>query len=343
MVVLFESYGNFTSGQTSYRALISRKSRGTITLTNKEFLFKSEKDNIIFHLRTNDIQNFSIKNRFKLPTIELISVQGTRYSFYPHKKERSSLTTSKKVTEELFRELTRSTFKKESPILFETIGSLKNSDSEEGFFTSETLTGVIFLNEDYLSFKPFTEKSITQISILNIINISSDTSKPGSVVNIQTKNGKSYSFITLKKHIGRYINDKGKTERLLELIDSAKLYKTSEQTRLQKEEQEKIDRIKSMMKVSNNIRLDMIRTALEMDEKLFTEKVFQWAKQFNFLIDGDYLIINQDTVADFFNDLSTRTNILSRRGLKIKCRYCEKLIEYGARICSYCGKETYNS
>ncbi len=343
MVVLFESYGNFTSGQTSYRALISRKSRGTITLTDKEFLFKSEKDNILFHLRTNDIQNFSIKNRFKLPTIELISVQGISYTFYPHKKERSSLTTSKKATQDLFRELTRSTFKKENPILFETIGSLKNSDSEEEILNSEALIGVIFLNEDYLSFKPFTEKSITQIPILNIINISNNSSKSDPTVNFQTKDTAFYSLMTLKKHIGRYINDKGKTERLFKLIDQAKAYKTSELTRLQKEEQEKIDRIKSMMQVSNNLRLDMIRTALEMDEKLFTEKVFQWAKQFNFLIDGDYLIINQDTAADFLNDLSTGTNILSRRGLKKKCRYCEKLIEYGARICSYCGKETYNS
>jgi len=342
MVVLFESYGNFTSGQTSYLALISRKSRGTITLTDKEFLFKSEKDNILFHLRTNDIQNFSIKNRFKLPTIELISVQGISYIFYPHKKERSSLTTSKKATQDLFRALTRSTFKKENPILFETIGSLKNTDSEEGNFTSDTLTGLIFLNEDYLSFKPFTEKSITQISILNIINILSDTSKSGPVVNVLTKDGKFYSFITLKKHIGRYTKDKPKTERLFELINQAKIYKSSEQTRLQKEEKEKIDRIKSMIQVSNKLRLDMIRTALDMDEKLFTEKVFQWAKQFNFLIDGDYLIINQDTATEFLNDLSTGTNILSRRGLKIKCRFCEKLIEYGAKICPYCGKETTN-
>ncbi len=343
MVVLFESYGNFTSGQTSYRALISRKSRGTITLTDKEFLFKSEKDNILFHLRTNNIENFSVKNRFKLPTIELISVQGISYTFYPHKKERGSLTTSKKATEDLFRELTRSTFKKENPILFETIGSLKNSESEEAIFTSKILTGVIFLNEDYLSFKPFSEKSITQISILNIINISRDASKSGPAVNIQTKDGKFYSFTTLKKHIGRYTKEKAKTERLFELINQAKIYKSSEQTRLEKEEKEKIDRVKSMMEVSHKLRLDMVRTALDMNDKLFTEKVFQWAKQFNFLIDGDYLIINQETATDFLNDLSTGTNILSRRGIKIRCRFCERLIEYGARICPYCGKEIINS
>ena len=343
MVVLFESYGNFTSGQTSYRALISKKSRGTITLTDKEFLFKSEKDNILFHLRRKDIQNFSIKNRFNLPTIELISVQGIDYTFYPHKKEKSSFATSKKATEELFRELTRSTFKKENPILFETIGCLKNNSSETGLLVSEPLTGIIFLNEDYLSFKPFEEKSINQILILNIGKTTNDTSKLGPSVDITVKDDKFYSFYALKKQFGRYVKDTLKTNRLFELINQAIAYKTSEQTRLEKEEKEKIDRIKSMIQVSSKLRLDLMRTALEMDKKLFAEKVFQWAKQFNFVIEGDYMLINQDTTSDFLNDLTTESSILSRRGLKIKCRFCEKQIEYGAIICPYCGKETIDS
>jgi len=291
----------------------------------------------------NDIQNFSIKNRFKLPTIELVSIQGINFTFYPHKKEKSSLTTSKKATEELFRELTRSTFKKENPILFETIGSFKRSNSEQGILPSETSTGIIFLNEDYLSFKPFAEKSISQILILNIVNLSSDTLKTGPSVDIQAKDGKFYSFVALKKQIGRYTKDKAKTDRLFELINQAKFYKTSEQTRLQKEEREKIDRIKSMIQVSSKLRLDMMRTALEMDEKLFAEKVFLWARQFNFIIEGDYLLINQDATAEFLNDLATESSILSRRGVKIKCRFCESLIEYGAMICPYCGKETIDS
>lgn len=343
MVVLFESYGNFTSGQTSYRALISKKSRGTITLTDKEFMFKSEKDNILFHLRMKDIENFSVKNRFNLPTIELTSVQGNTYTFYPHKKEKSSLATSKKATEDLFRELTRSTFKKENPILFEAIGSFKNSALEEGLLNTDALIGMIFLSEDYLSFKPFAEKLITQIPVLSIINVRCDLLKVGLTVELQTKDEKYYSLFSLKKQMGRYIKDKVKTEKLCELINQAKIYKLSEQTRLENEEKEKIDRIKSMMEVSNKLRLDMIRTALDMNEKLFTEKLFQWAKQYNFLIDGDYLVVNQETASDFINDLSRGPNILSRRGIKVKCRFCEKLIEYGVKICSYCGRDTTNS
>ncbi|MBY9020604.1 MAG: hypothetical protein KGD67_06080 [Candidatus Lokiarchaeota archaeon] len=340
MVILFESFGNFTTGQTSYLALVSRKSRGTITLTEKEFLFKTEKDKIIFHLRFRNIQNFEMKTRFQLSIIELISVQGILYTFYPHKNEKSSLATSKKATENLFRQLTRSTFKKESPILFETTGSFRDYDLNEGVAMLDSQKGIIFLNEDFLSFKPFTEKSIYQISILNILKIVFDTSNIGPALNIQTKEGKSYTLMVLKKKLKMYTKDKSKTEKLYELLNQAKLYKSSEQIRLRREEQEKIERIKSMMEVSNRLRLDMIRVALDMDEELFTRKVFQWAKEFNFLIDGDYLIINQESYKEFIEDLSVGTNILSRKGLKMKCRFCEKLIEYGLSICPFCGKET---
>lgn len=342
MVILFESFGNFTTGQTSYMALISRKSRGTITLTEKEFMFKSEKDKIAFHLRFRDVQNFALKTRFQLPTIELVSVQGILYTFYPHKKEKSSLATSKKATEDLFRQLTRSTFKKESPILFETTGSFRDYDLTGGRAVSDSQRGIIFLNEDFLSFKPFVEKSIYQIPIMNIIKILIDTSNIGPAVNIQTKEGKSYTLMALKKQLKMHTKNKPKTEKLYELLNQAKIYKLSEQIRLEKEEQEKIERIKSMMEVSSRLRLDMIRTALDMDEKLFTQKVFQWAKEFNFLIDGDYLIINEDTAKEFIEDLSVGANILSRRGLKIKCRFCDNLIEYSAKICPHCGKETIN-
>ena len=199
MVILFESFGNFTSGQTSYMALVSRKSRGTITLTEKDFLFKSEKDKITFQLRVNDIQNFAMKTRFQLPTIELVSIQGILYTFYPHKKEGRSLAASKKATIDLFRQLTRSTFRKESPILFETIGSFRTHYLNDATVELDSQRGIIFFNEDFLSFKPFTEKSIFQIQILNILNILIDSSDNGLAVNIQTSEGKSYALIALKK------------------------------------------------------------------------------------------------------------------------------------------------
>ncbi|MHA1486669.1 MAG: hypothetical protein ACTSSC_05810, partial [Promethearchaeota archaeon] len=213
-------------------------------------------------------------------------------------------------------------------------------DMDEKLFTHKVFQWAkefnFLIDGDFLSFKPFTEKSISQIPILNILKIVFDTSNIGPAINIQTREGKSYTLMVLKKQLKMYAKDKSKTGKLYELLNQAKIYKSSEQTRLEKEEQEKIERIKSMMEVSNRLRLDMIRVALDMDEKLFTHKVFQWAKEFNFLIDGDFL------AKEFIEDLSVGANILSRRGLKIKCRFCEELIEYGAKICPNCGKETTN-
>jgi len=342
MVILFESLSNFTTGRTSYLALVSKKSRGTITLTDKEFSFKSEKDNILFQLRIRDIENFSIRNRLRLPTIELISVQGIVYTFYPIKTENRSLSRSKKSTEELFRQLTRITYKKESPILFETKGGFMVNGSTSENSASETLNGIIFLNEDYLFFKPFNEKTIYQIAILNIQRIMKENTNLGPSVKIQTNQNRIYSYIALKKQLGLYVKDKSKTKKLFEIINQAKIYKTSEQIRLEKEDKVRIERVKSMMEVSNRLRLDMMRIALDMNEKTFTEKVFQWAKRFKFLIDGDYLIVNEDTVEDFLNDLSTGVGVLSHRKLKGTCQFCEKKIDSNAKICPYCGMEVSN-
>ncbi|KKN13790.1 hypothetical protein LCGC14_1002840, partial [marine sediment metagenome] len=41
MVILYESQGSFNSGVPSYRLLISKKSKGTISLTEKILSFES--------------------------------------------------------------------------------------------------------------------------------------------------------------------------------------------------------------------------------------------------------------------------------------------------------------
>jgi hypothetical protein len=276
MVNLFESFGNFATGQPTYLGLISKKSRGIIKLTEKGFSFKSDKDKILFQILVSDIENFYIQKRFKLPTIELINKQGTYFTFYPHKKEKSSYSTSKKLTKELFRQLTRLTFKNEKMILFEANGMCWKGSNE-----------------------------------------------------IHNKNlGKGIIF-----------HDKSKTEKFYNLINQAKEYKESEQIERKKQENERINQIKSMLQVSNRLRLDMMRVALDMEEKDFNNKVFEWAKSFNFVIDGDYLIVNYDTISDFLNDLSNRLSVFRRSGIKVKCQNCGNLIDFDAKICPKCGKD----
>jgi len=73
-----------------------------------------------------------------------------------------------------------------------------------------------------------------------------------------------------------------------------------EQERLEKET---IEKIKEMMEVSKRINLDRMQNVLEMDKKAFDNKIFEWARDFNFTIDGDNLIINKETISDFIDAL----------------------------------------
>ncbi|MFX1355968.1 MAG: zinc ribbon domain-containing protein [Promethearchaeota archaeon] len=337
MVILFESFGNFATGTPTYLGLISKKSRGKIKLTEKGFLFKSDKDKILFQILVSDIENFYIQKRFKLPTIELMNKKGTYFTFYPHKKEKSSYSTSKKLTKELFRQLTRLTFKNEKMILFEANGKCwKESDDIQNKNLGK---GIIFLTEDFLSFKPFKEGVIHQIKVKEIMRIINNIQDSNPNVGIQTYQDENYSYITVKKKLGKYSNDKSKTEKFYNLINQAKDYKEAEQIERKKQEKERIDQIKSMLQVSNRLKLDMMRIALGMDEEDFTNKVFEWAKRFNFVIDGDYLIVNYDTMSDFLNDLSSGLPIFRRSGIKVKCQNCGNFIDFDARICPKCGKE----
>ena len=66
------------------------------------------------------------------------------------------------------------------------------------------------------------------------------------------------------------------------------------------------EKIKQMLNVSTKIKLEMMRKALKLQENIFSEKIFEWAEQFNFTIDGDYLIVNKDTIEDFMNALDAQ-------------------------------------
>lgn len=66
-------------------------------------------------------------------------------------------------------------------------------------------------------------------------------------------------------------------------------------------ERERLEKIKKIIRISNQIKLDMMRNILDLDSKMFDNKILDWASEFGFTIDGDYLIINKNTVSDFIN------------------------------------------
>jgi len=63
------------------------------------------------------------------------------------------------------------------------------------------------------------------------------------------------------------------------------------------------EKIKTMLEVSKRISLDRMQDVLEMEKKTFNKRIFDLAKQYGFTIDGDYLIVNKETVSDFVDSL----------------------------------------
>lgn len=339
MVILFESYGNFVSGKATYLALISKKSRGTIILTEKNFSFKTIKDEILFQISVSNIDNFIINKRFNLRTIELMTDKDTSFTFYPHKKGDKSLRVSRKLTEMLFRELTRAAFKKNFPILYETkAGFWEGSPSEEDW-KSNMRQGFIILTENCLTFKPLYESGVHQENVIQIKSINRSLLDSTPFIMINNLGNAHSSYLALKNGSRFTINDILKTDKLYEMLNQAKSYKETEHIQIEESKKEQISQIKSILAVSNRIKLNMMRIALNMDEQSFSENVFKWAKQFNFIIDGENIIVDYDSIPQFMDNLATGFSFSERSYVKVKCSNCGKKIDYNAKICPYCGKE----
>ena len=94
-----------------------------------------------------------------------------------------------------------------------------------------------------------------------------------------------------------------------------------------------------MLAVSNRLRMDTMRTVLDMEQNEFYENVFNWAEKFNFIIDRDEIIVDHNAIPQFMDNLTTGFQYSNMPPVKVKCPHCGKLVDYSAKICSYCGKE----
>lgn len=333
MVILYETYGNFNFGIPSYRGLISKRSRGTIQISEDNLSFHSEADKILYQINMKDIISYYTRYRFRIPVIEIKDRHDNYYSLAPFNKVEGGHKFSKTLTEDFFSLLTRQMLRNDHPIIFESKGLiLKTSATAEGD-TKEAIQGLILLTQNHLFFKPFKSSGINQVKVLEIKNILNENTNPNGFIEIQTMDGFIFSLIPIKKHLIKVKKDKTLSNKLYQLLQQAKDYKETE--RLQQEELEKkrIEKVKSMLEVSARIKLKMMRTALEMDEELFNKKVFEWAKKFDFVVDGKYLIANNEKVSDFLHYLK------DGQIRKDVCPFCNNLIDFGSKICPYCGEE----
>jgi len=136
----------------------------------------------------------------------------------------------------------------------------------------------------------------------------------------------AFAFINIKD----YKNAKICYEKALKIRPEMKSYRESlEQVNslineaLQddrvKDERDKLKKLKKMFLVSDKINLDILMRVLKMDQDSFEEKIFNWAKKYNFKIDKNVLVINQETVSELINDITKKIS-----NEKIFCQFCGK-------------------
>ena len=64
-----------------------------------------------------------------------------------------------------------------------------------------------------------------------------------------------------------------------------------------------VQKLQKILQVSDRIEIEQMRKSLGMDEFSFYDKIYDWAAEYNFIIDGDYLIVKKDTISDFLDML----------------------------------------
>lgn len=99
------------------------------------------------------------------------------------------------------------------------------------------------------------------------------------------------------------------SERTQEQIIRTIMSKKELEIERKKKERAFIDKVKKMMSVSTRIRIDMFRDFLKLAPMEFNEKIIDWADQFGFVIDGDYLNIHQEKISDFIDELEKQFDL----------------------------------
>ena len=67
-----------------------------------------------------------------------------------------------------------------------------------------------------------------------------------------------------------------------------------------------LEEIKRIMQTSIKVNLDRMQDVLGMERKNFNKEIFRWAELFNFNIDGDYLVVNKETLSNFISYLDAK-------------------------------------
>ncbi len=64
------------------------------------------------------------------------------------------------------------------------------------------------------------------------------------------------------------------------------------------------EKLKKILRVSVRIKMEQMRNMLDLDQKIFDKKLLDWASEYNWTIDGDYVVVKKESVDDFIGRFS---------------------------------------
>lgn len=121
------------------------------------------------------------------------------------------------------------------------------------------------------------EKSLNQIAEENV---------PEELKQVIKENTLMYSYYNIPNYAQKFVE-----------------YCQKKKSKLDREDIEKVKKIKNILIEADSIQLDTLRNALKMDVHNFNNKILDWSIDYGFEIDGDYLITNKNTVSAFIDEL----------------------------------------
>jgi len=170
------------------------------------------------------------------------------------------------------------------------------------------------------------------------------TTKSNEIFSFCPTTGVPYSATTDTKRLNRLIQLLNELQLIQEQIEEKELRSTVEKTKKIREN------ITKLLKVSNKIKLNMMRDILQLDKDTFNNMILEWAVKYNFTIDGDYVLINKDTLPNFIEELnklydygnepttlSSPSVSNSNSSESIFCANCGQELRRGIEFCTNCG------
>ena len=72
---------------------------------------------------------------------------------------------------------------------------------------------------------------------------------------------------------------------------------------LDKIEDKSLEKLKNLLKMSNTVKIEMLEEILKIEKPKVIDLIIQWGEKYDFELDGDYLIINKETVTKLIKEL----------------------------------------